>query len=317
MPIKRKEKRDPVVAPSRLVKERTPFVLGELTLPTQPHEISKDLSEYMIFLYGREGIGKTKTVSQFPNCLFLCTEPGAKGIRVMSFNHEHGGCSDWRIVRKAVELIELNPDLYDWVCIDTADRAYDMCLDYVCEEWGIDYPGATSSGQEDYGKSWRAVKQEFLDVIHRVSRLGIGIVFISHGKEEETKTRSGQKYTKVRPTLGNQGRVVIEALCDFAFYGEYVRDMQGESMRIWITEGDDFVWAKSREVDGVTMPKYLRILKEGAYQQFVDGFNGDISGLKASDIGASVQTSKMASQMIASDKAADAKKLAAAKQEGN
>ena len=49
-----------------------------IKLPTKKSKIESDLSKYSILLYGKIKIGKTSLAAQFPDALFLMTEPGGK-----------------------------------------------------------------------------------------------------------------------------------------------------------------------------------------------------------------------------------------------
>ena len=45
-----------------------------------PHQVSKDLSGYITYLYGQPKVGKTTLVSQFPGVLLLACEKGYGAI---------------------------------------------------------------------------------------------------------------------------------------------------------------------------------------------------------------------------------------------
>jgi len=274
--------------------------LASLSLPTGPKEPDKDFSHYMLLIYGREKAGKTLTFASFPNALFATTEPGTKGLRIHEFNSEHGGITDWDVFRRMVELLvsEAENPTYRTVVVDTADRAYDMCLEWVCANLSIPYPGEDSSGQADYGKSWRAVKDEFLSQIHRLLQAGYGIGFTSHVRETEIKTRSGEKYTRIFPSMSNQARSVIEALVDFFFYAEHAKNTAGENIRILVCEGDEAIWAGARPVDGVTFPRFLPLLKESGYDVIVEVFRGDPVGLDPLTLLPGKQTTKTGREFL-------------------
>jgi hypothetical protein len=305
------------IAP-KVIKRATPTTsavkkskqdLSSLSLPTEPKEPNHDLGDYLLLIYGREKIGKTKMLSSFPNAIFFSTEPGSKGLRIYEFNAEDGAVRNWDIFRKGVDLLEKNRGQFKTVIIDTVDRAYDMCLDWVCENKGIEYPGQDSDGKEDFGKSWRAVKMEFLDAIHRLSQAGYGIVFTSHAKETEIKTRTGEKYWRIFPTMSGQARAVVEAIVDLFFYAEYVRGADGTTQRILVCEGDETIWAGARETVAETFPRFLPLLKEGGYDVIKSAFLGEDVGLDPATFLPTKQTSNTGRTFIqkAKTKAAVAK----------
>ncbi len=178
MPIKRIVSSTRKVIQKNLPQKKGSELSG-LSLPEGPKEPDLDMNHYTILLYGREKIGKTQILSSFPDSLFFTTEPGTKGLRIAEFNADDGGCKNWSIFRRGVELLEEDRSKYKTVMIDTVDRAYDMCLDWVCNERGIEHPSGENNGVEDFGKAWRAVKMEFLEQIHRISQSGRGICFRS------------------------------------------------------------------------------------------------------------------------------------------
>ncbi len=225
-----------------------------------------------MLLYGREKIGKTTFFSQFPKTLFLTTEPGTKGLRVMEVS-----CSDWHTVEGAVKalLTKEAQDTFEFVVFDTVDRAYDLCLDCVCSERGISYP----SEDPDWGQTWREIKRRFASVIERLAHAGYGLGFTSHVREEVVKERSGRTYTRIYPSMSKQARTVVEALVDFFLYADYVKDTKGNTRRILVCEGDETIWAGSREVDGVSLPRFLPLKKEGAYELMQKAFNGKVKGI--------------------------------------
>ncbi len=273
-----------------------------LTLPDEPKEADTDLGHYTLLLYGREKIGKTTILSSYPEAIFFATEPGTKGLRIFEFNSNDGGVRNWDIFRKGVDLLIANPGKFKTVVIDTVDRAYDMCLDWVCANKGIEYPGTDSAGSEDYGKSWRAVKMEFLEQMHRISQSGRGICLTSHSKEQEIKTRSGDKYTRIFPTMSNQARAVVEAMVDLFFYAEYIRGADGSTQRILICQGDETIWAGARETVAAKFPQFLPMDKDDGYAVIRSAFLGEYEGLDAGKIVPGKSTTKTARDFLAKAK---------------
>lgn len=272
-----------------------------LALPTESKGIDSDLSNYTILIYGREKIGKSTVFSGFPKALFFATEPGIKGLDIFSFNDENGGVTNWEIFRKGVDLLEEKTGQFKTIVIDTVDRAYDMALDWVCAERGIEYPGTDASGSEDYGRSWKAVKQEFTEQIHRLHQAGYGVGFISHAKEIEIKSRSGERYTRIFPSMAQQARTVIEALVDFFFYAEYVKSQKHS--RILICEGDETIWAGARSAGGKDFPSILPMVGANTYGVITNAFKGLHVGLDVSEVFPSKATTKTVSDFIKKESA--------------
>ena len=272
-----------------------------LSLPEAPQEPDLNLLHYTGLIYGREGVGKTTLLSSFPEVMFFMTEPGAKALKIFNFNGENGGVTSWDVLRAGVDLLVSNPGRFRTVVIDTADRAYDMCLDWCCKEMGIEYPGADADGEADFGKSWKAVKKEFLEQIYRIIQSGRGLWFTSHAKEVNIKVKgTNNSYDRVNPTMGKQAKETIQALVDFAFYGDYYSDAQQGVHRILICQGNDSLWAKARACGTKDFPRFLPLLQEKGFDVIQSAFSGEYLGLDVSKLSALKTTSKSASDLVGS-----------------
>lgn len=272
---------------------------SSLSLPTEKKLPETDLSKYTTLIYGREKIGKTTLASTFPDALFFTTEPGTKGLSIFEFNSELGGITDWHVLQQAVQLLKKNKQQFKTIVIDTVDRAYDMCLDWVCADLRIDHPGEDESGKNDWGKSWKAVKKEFLRQIDIIQRIGLGIVFVSHAKEEEIRTRSGYSYTRIFPSMQGQARQIVQALVDMFFYAEYFRER-----RVLICQGDETIWAGARRTPtGKQLPRFLPL---DSYETIRKAFFGEASGISERDLIPGAATSKAATKLIRSVKGSSA-----------
>ena len=182
------------------------------------------------------------------------------------------------MIRAAVDELEKS-DRFKTVVIDTADRAYSMCLDWVCNNLGIKYPGVDDEGENDWGASWRAVRSEFETMAYRILQTGRGILFTSHMKEEEIRTPTA-RYTKIYPSMSKQARETVESLVDFFFFADYMRTPTGKSIRVLVAEGDDTIWAGAREIEH-PLPRLIPLTSKGGYDIIQAGFRGEDIGLDA------------------------------------
>jgi len=287
--------------------------LSSLQLPTGPKEPDLDMGHYTILIYGREKIGKSLLFSGFPDSLFFTTEPGTKGLRIEEFNHEHGGCTDWNIFLRGIDLLEKNPGKYKTIVVDTVDFAYEMCSQHLCDEWGIQYPGVDINGENDWGKSWNEIKKRFSWAIKRILNANLGVCFVSHAKEETIKTRSGDKYTRIFPSMSNQARKVVEALVDMFFYAEYYKDINGVTRRVLICEGDEAVWAGARPAVTDSFPRFLPIEKADTYKYIRAAFMGEYDGIDPAELIPGRNTSKTGKTFMQKTKGQTAKPKLGAK----
>lgn len=205
-------------------------VTTALKLPTAPSAPSTQLGDYSILLFGDKKIGKTTLASMFPNALFLMTEPGARSLAVYQI-----AIHDWTQIRDAVKLLRTDKQ-FQTVVLDTVDLAFKMAESYACSKLGISHPS-----EEDWGRGWSAVRDEFTKQMQLLLNLGKGVILISHATEREIKTRSGVKYDRIQPTMSNQARDIVEGLVDIWAYYTYVGDQ-----RVLQIRGDEHITAGHR-----------------------------------------------------------------------
>ena len=258
----------------RLKKKGKPY-----KLPTEMREPLTDPGQSTGLIHGEIKIGKTTFIGQLPECFILATEPGTKGLRV--FDEQVG---TWGKMRRIVKALEEEPSRFRTVAIDTADEAYKQCLEYVCDNLGIDYPGKDAGGKEDYGRSWNAVRREFTSVVNRIVRTGRGVWFTSHSIVETIEPLSGASFDRIVPSMGKQARETINALVDMVFYACFVREVEtGRSIRVLFCEGNETVVAGHRETPGA-FPPFLPLLREGMWRVLTQAFNGEHPGIDPDSI---------------------------------
>lgn len=101
------------------------------------------------------------------------------------------------------------------VIIDTVDSLYPQCMAHVCAKKGFDHPS-----DEDYGKGWSQVRQEWEEKIHKINLQGEAVVFIAHSVEREKKMKH-QKIDVTQPDLPKTGVDILYELCDIILYFGY------------------------------------------------------------------------------------------------
>jgi len=236
-----------------------------LILPTSVSTPSDRMEDYSLLLYGDKKIGKTSLASQFSDALFFFLEPGGKALSVKEVHPKN-----WSQILGYTTLLE-NDSTFHQIVIDTCDIAYELCMEHVCKKMGIDHPG-----DEDFGKGWKAVKDEFSAWVRRILNMQKGAILISHSKTVEVKSRMGTKFNRVIPTLAKQAEDVIAGLTDMWYYYTYVG-----SERVLILEGDDLISAGRRlENSHFHTPdgKRLSMIHMGssskqAFKNFIDAWN--------------------------------------------
>lgn len=231
-----------------------------MQLPTTKSKPLANLLEYSMMLYGREKIGKTTLASMFPDALFLMCEPGGKSLEIFQVP-----VNTWKDLIEAIDLLAKDKR-FKTVIIDTVDIAFNLCQDHVCAKLAISHPS-----EEDFGKGWSAVRDEFSRQMTRIQKLGKGIIFISHSVEKEIRRRSGEASHRVEPTLSKQGRGVLEPMVDVWAYYSYTP----QGGRELIIRGDADVSAGCRVkghfvgISRIAMGKS----EEEAYRALMAAFN--------------------------------------------
>lgn len=180
------------------------------------------IQDYIVLFYARPKFGKSTFGACYGNPLFLGFEPGTNALEVAAVPIQ-----DWKwfitnIVNQAEKVVKEGEKLpYDAIVVDTADVAYRMCQQYILKREGIQH-----ESELQWGKGYAFVREEFEGAILRLTKLGLGVLFISHDDTKEFTTKSGEKYNKIVPTLTGRARDVIVNLADIIIYGDsdIVRD---------------------------------------------------------------------------------------------
>lgn len=181
-----------------------------MKLPTQKSKIVKDLSRYIFQIYGEPKVGKSTFASQFPDAMFICTEPGHKFLEIYGGDHVH---ETWDDIKETTKLLRSQKHQFKTIVVDTVDNAWDMCRAHVNKRLGISH----ESEDKGYGRSWDMVTNEFKSVFRYLSNFGFGVVFISHA-EIGTKADKGIERSYMDNTLQKRPRKFINGLCDFILY---------------------------------------------------------------------------------------------------
>ena len=208
-------------------------------LSLKPHQVSRDLSGYITYIYGAPKVGKTTLGSEMPKPLLLAFERGYNAL---------GGIiaqdiTSWAEVKQVVRELK-KPEVketFSTIIVDTVDVAANYCEKYVCNQNGVDAIGAIP-----YGQGWGLLKKEFEDVFRTITQLGYAVYFIAHYKEGSFKKQDGFEYSTIRPSVTDTYNKIIENMADIYGY-MYVTNDNGEvSRRIRLRSEDDSVRCGSR-----------------------------------------------------------------------
>lgn len=195
---------------------------GEFTLPTEPQSTAIDFSGMFTLIYGPPKIGKSTLASTFPKALFIATEEGLRFLPVMKVS-----CGDWLKFKDIVKQLR-KPEAkehYRTIVFDTIDLLYQACEQHVCDVHKLTHPS-----EEEWGKGWSMVKDEFQTGMRILGAEGYGMVFISHHKEIQATIRAAKR-TKIVPSMTGTARRVILPLVDFIVYMSSDVDVPEKNIR--------------------------------------------------------------------------------------
>ena len=196
-------------------------------LNIQPHQVSRDLRGYSVFIYGDPKSGKTTIATRFPNHLLLAFEKGYNAIPGAMAQP----INSWSEFRKVLRQLKDSSvkEKFSTIIIDTADIAYDYCETYICAnakrpDGGV---GVDSIADIGYGKGYTAAAKEFDECLRSILQMDYGLVLISHAIDKTFKDENGQEYDRIIPTLGPKPRNIVSRLCDIIGYSRVVQNEDG------------------------------------------------------------------------------------------
>lgn len=195
-----------------------------------PHQVSRDLRGYSVFLYGDPKSGKTTTATKFPHHLLLAFEKGYSaipGVMAQPIN----SWSDFRKVLRQLKDPAVK-ERFETIIIDTADIAYDYCEKYVCanaprtKEQGGGF-GVDSIADIPFGKGYGMVAKEFDECLRAIVQLDYGLVLISHAVDKTFTDETGKEFNQIVPTLDKRARNIVSRLCDIIGYSRAIQNDDG------------------------------------------------------------------------------------------
>lgn len=192
-----------------------------MALPTQKSEKVIDLAKQVILLYGRAKIGKSTFASNFPNALFIATEPGLNQLEVFKVS-----VNSWETFLEACKEVAKGDHKFQTVVIDTIDNLVTFCSDYICRLHSINHPADLP-----HGKGWSFITVELQRTLAKLSMLPYGLVFISHCDTEEIETKT-RKYNRFTISLSGKNRGLFINLADLILFIDSEMDKDGYERRL-------------------------------------------------------------------------------------
>lgn len=183
-----------------------------------------------VVLYGVEGIGKTTFASKFPAPLFLDLDRGSARMAVDRVSD----IKDWvTLIRTLKDISEWDDNQYSTIVIDTADKASELCRDYICKK-----NNKKSIEDFGYGKGYAILAEEFAKLPVWGNVLidkGYNVVFLAHAMQRVVTrpddTGSYDHWEMKLPGKGNNSLgAFLKEWADLLLFADY---------RITIRQGED------------------------------------------------------------------------------
>lgn len=280
--------------PKKVVKKSTPS-----SKPTQPKATTKqgvylagpdefnvppeNLNEYMILIYGAKGIGKSTLAASFPNAYTFMTETLRRNLRIRmsglktyTADQIMEGAPDTYQQVKELTAQALDDKTISTLIFDSIDLFYDMIVHSIAAQFNVSNPsllGKDSSG------CWISIRNEFKSYMDTLAESHLGVVLLSHAKEREMETITGDAIPLVGPSCAPACFLYIKQACDVALYYGWHNDKRTMVVR----DPSNQVWCASGPEDHFMQPSgkplrrfYVDGDKSEGYDTLVSAFNNEL-----------------------------------------
>lgn len=172
--------------------------------------------------------GKSTFAAQFPNALFITTEPTNRAIPGIISQE----VDNWSGIKKIARFLRDQEvkDKFKTIIFDTVDLAADFCEKYICDQNGVE-----KIGDIPWGGGYALLEKEFERTIRAILKERYGLVLISHVKEGTFTREDGSEYNKLIPAVSSKKCLAIaENFADI--YGwAHVRKFEDGSAKTVLT----------------------------------------------------------------------------------
>ena len=205
----------------------------------QPHQVSRDMRGYSVFMYGGWKTGKTTTAVKFPKHFLLAFEKGYSAIPGAMAQPINSWSEFKQVLRQLKD--DKAKEMFETIIIDTGDIAYDYCTKYICANNNAD-----TVSDIPFGKGYGLIEKEFDECLRKIVQMGYGLVIISHETDKTFTDEGGNQFNKIVPTLDKRANNVIARMCDLIGYTRSVTDEAGNEKVLMFLRGTSRYEAGSR-----------------------------------------------------------------------
>ena len=227
-----------------------------MKLPTTKTKPKTDFAKMNTLIFSNPKVGKSTFCSHIPGALFAPTEEGLNYLEVNRIPL----VDRWEQVLDLGRALAKEDHNYKMVIVDTVDQAFNRCEEYICKR-----EKAVKISDIDMGAGYAMVKKEFIRVMTKFNSLGLGLVFNSHSKLREVKTKT-LTYTMMDTSLSPGASQAVCGFMDHIFYA-YI-DEKGK--RLMRTKPTKYINAGDRSGQ-------LPDLIDFRYEVFIKEFNNVVN----------------------------------------
>ena len=149
----------------------------------------------IIWLYGQPYSGKTTFANKFPKPFFISLDKNAQYI-----TDDYINVSNVDEYFEALNHFMKDPKDYKTLVIDNIDLLEQFIREYYLTKFGIEDEG----DRDDYGKTWRLVREgTYMNILSAVKFPG-NVILISQEDEYMVKSKLGSEITKYRPGINKK-----------------------------------------------------------------------------------------------------------------
>jgi hypothetical protein len=203
--------------------------MPKISLPTAPVTRPTHLHEQCCTIYGRKSIGKTTLAMAYQylldkvhgkgerKVLNFRFEPFRQNLIILQVPTERNKKLSWPSFKEYAELF-CDEEEFAVSVIDSLDKCYEACFDYVCQEHNVNHP---KDAGRDAPAIWDAIKIEFESVLLSIRECGKALVFLSHEKIKIEELPDGTEYERYDLSCKPAGSAIVKSLCDYVMHYGY------------------------------------------------------------------------------------------------
>lgn len=202
----------------------------------KPHEVSRDLTGYVIGIYSRPGAGKTTFASQAEKALFLATEIGYKAIPGV-MGQPINTWSDFLIAVSQLRRPEAK-EKYKTIVIDTLDELVFLATEHVLQQNGV-----KDLSEVPFGKAYNMLEDTLRKPFRQLVE-NYGLILLAHDTSKQDEEDEKVRYATLN--FNKKVKRIVMGLLDLLVYVEMKR---GEDDRIMHFQSSELWEAKTRFAD--------------------------------------------------------------------